>query len=87
MIIMNSLALPLEDNISPHMFKYELVDGSAIIQAEIEDFKIRLWEPENLTTILKEVGFKNIKLIKAFDRTKAYETNDEVIIYECRKEL
>lgn len=66
--------------------KYELVKNNRIISTEVEEMKIRLYDdPEVLIALFKEVGFKEIKLIKAFDRAKVADKNDEVIIYECRK--
>jgi hypothetical protein len=66
--------------------KYELVKNNRIISTEVEEMKIRLYDdPEVFIALLKEVGFKEIKLIKAFDRTMVPGKDDEVIIYECRK--
>ncbi len=66
--------------------KYELVKNNRIISTEVEEMKIRLYDdPEVLIALLKEVGFKEIKLIKAFDRAMVPGKDDEVIIYECRK--
>jgi len=84
-ISLNSLALPIEDYICSFECRYELIDGKNIINTEIETLKFRLYEPEHLTKILKEAGFKNVKIIKAFDRNKTYGINDEVIVCECRK--
>lgn len=66
--------------------KYELVKDNRIISTEVEEMKVRLYDdPQVLLDILKEIGFKEIKLLKAFDRTMVPGKNDEVIIYECRK--
>jgi SAM-dependent methyltransferase len=84
-IIANFLELPLQDNVIPSIGRYELVDGNEIIKTEIEDFKVRIYEPVLLIQLLKEVGFKDIKTFKAFDRAAAPDENDDVIVYECRK--
>lgn len=84
-IIGNFLTLPLEEYICPSICKYELVDGNVIIKTEIESFKVRLYEPDTLVRMLHEAGFKDIRMIKAFDASKTPDQNDEVIIYECRK--
>lgn len=84
-IIANYMA-NLDDDICISTQKYELVKDNRIVSTEVEEMKIRLYDdPEVLTALLKEVGFKEIRLIKAFDRSRTPDKNDEVIIYECRK--
>jgi hypothetical protein len=46
---------------------------------------VRLYEPESLCDMLTKVGFTTIKMIKAFDRKKQPDKNDEVVIFECKK--
>ncbi len=84
-ILSSFLNLPVENQVETTLCRYELVQKNQIIQTEIEELKVRLYEPNQLTPMLKEVGFKEIRLIKAFDRTKSPEKNAEVIVYECRK--
>jgi len=84
-MIMLSSCATLEGKVCTSIGKYELVDHNSIIQTEIEIYKIRLYEPAELTTILKDAGFNEVKLIKAFNRNMDPEDNDEVIIFECRK--
>lgn len=84
-IIANFLELPLEDKVKPMICKYELVDDNQIVKTEIEDFKVRLYEPNDLIQMLKEIGFQTIRMIKAFDKTKPPNAEDVEIIYECRK--
>ncbi len=84
-IIANYMA-NLDDDICVATQKYELVKDNRIVSTEVEEMKIRLYDdPEILIGILKEIGFKEIKLVKAFDRTRMPDKEDEVIIYECRK--
>lgn len=85
MILCNQLAT-LKDNICHSVGKYELVDSHHIIQTEVEVLKVRIYDDsQELTNMLKEVGFKNIRIIKAFDRTKNPDGNDEAVVYECQK--
>jgi len=85
MIIGSFLALPFLDNISTFIAKYELVEDNRIIQAEAEEYKIRFYDPQTMLDMLKEAGFNNFNLVKAFDRSRSPEADDEVIVYECRK--
>ena len=84
-IISNFLTLPDKDNIRHSIGKYELVESNKILKTEVEDFKVRMYDLKNLLTILKEVGFSEIKLHKTFDIDKSPDENDEVVIYECKK--
>jgi SAM-dependent methyltransferase len=84
MIMLSSLAI-FEDNVCRSIGKYELVHHNKIIHTEVEELKVRVYEPKELINILDECGFKNIKVIKAYDRNKSPDENDEAIVYECRK--
>lgn len=85
-IILLSLLATLDDEICSSIGKYELIDGNQIIQTEIENYKIRIYhEPSYLLNQLKEIGFKEIRLVKAFDRKTSPDEHDESLVYECRK--
>ena len=84
-IIHNSCTLPDHDNIRHSISRYELVDGNRIIQVEMEDFKVRLYDQEQLYMLLRKIGFNEIEILKAFDRDKPAGNSDEEIVYECRK--
>ena len=84
-IVCNYLDLPSQTNMSTTVWRYELIDGAQIVRTEIEIYKVRQYDPAHLTSLLKDVGFKNTATFKAFDRTKCPGECDEVIVYECRK--
>ncbi|MFU7598179.1 class I SAM-dependent DNA methyltransferase [Legionella pneumophila] len=85
-IILSSQLAMLEESICYSIGKYELVDSNRVVQTEIEEYKIRIYDaPSLLVNILIEIGFKDIQLLKAFDRNSLYEEHDETIVYECRK--
>ena len=79
------LDLPPEDNVGASISKYELVDGSQIIHTEIEDFKVRLYAPQELIAALQEGGFSEIKMHKTFEIGNLPAGDDEVVVYECIK--
>lgn len=85
MIALSTLALPLKGDIGTTICKYELIDGHTIVKTEVEKFEIRLYEPKDLCTLLKEVGFRKVQMIKAFVPSSKPAENDEVVVYECRK--
>ena len=66
------------------MGKYELAHNNSIIHTEIEELKVRIYDPLELTEILKSCGFK-VHAIKAFDGSAAPDENDETVVYGCRK--
>jgi hypothetical protein len=81
----NFLDYPCVDSICSTTCKYELVDGKKTIQREFEDLKVRLHDPTQLMIQLKNVGFSHVRLVKAFDPTRAPDHHDELVIYECQK--
>jgi len=84
-IISSVFNVPPKDNTVGSICKYELVSGSQIIQTEIEDFKVRLYESSNLAAILKDISFFEVKIHKAFDANEIPSKDDGVIVYECKK--
>ena len=84
-ILLSQLAM-LEESICYSIGKYDLVDSNRVVQTEIEEYKIRIYDdPSLLVNLLSEVGFKDIQLLKAFDRNSLYQEQDESLVYECRK--
>jgi len=65
---------------------YELYEGENLIKSEKEFFCVRLYNnPDLLVDLIKQAGFKNIKLIKAYNSNQKPSFNDASIIYECIK--
>lgn len=84
-ILLSQLAM-LEESVCYSIGKYELVAANQLIKTEIEEYKIRLYDdPSLLLDLLHETGFKEVRLLKAFDRSASPGKNDETILYECRK--
>lgn len=84
-IILNTLPLPVKNQISTVVCRYELVDGANIIQTEMEYFQIRLYQIGELEQALKAIGFSHVKCIKAYDRNISPDAGDYTIVYECIK--
>lgn len=65
---------------------YELYEGENLIKSEKELFNVRLYNNHLfLVDLVKRAGFKNIKLIKAYDFNQLPGPHDASIIYECTK--
>ena len=84
MIMLSQLAT-LKGKICNSIGKYELVHNNSIVHTEVEELKIRIYDPNELTEILNSCGFKNIRMIKTFDSTAVPDKHDESIVYECKK--
>lgn len=84
-IIMLSQLATMKDHVCHSIGKYELVDNNTIIHTEVEELKVKIYDQEVLENLLKSCGFKDIRMIKAFNHQAVPDENDESIIYECRK--
>jgi SAM-dependent methyltransferase len=82
--ILLSSCSSMEDNVLTSIGKYELIENNTILHTEVEELKVRIYQPDELTLILKEAGFKGVKIVKAFERGSSPDENDESIVYECR---
>lgn len=84
-IILLSTFVFMEGDICSYAAKYELVDKNKVIQTEVEEYKIKIYEQSALLLLLKSIGFRDVKIIKAFDRKNSPGDSDESVVYECRK--
>lgn len=84
MILLSSCA-SIDGDICSSVAKYELIDKNQVLQTEIEEYKIKIYEPGSLLGLLKSIGFNDVKILKAFDRSNGPGDSDESIVYECRK--
>ncbi len=83
MIMLSQLAT-MKGNVCNSIGKYELVNNNSVIHTEIEELKVRIYDPQELIKLLKNCGFK-VRAIKTFDSSAAPDENDEAVVYECRK--
>lgn len=83
-ILLSQLAI-LEAGIYKSFGKYELLSEGKIAHTELEEYKIKIYEQDELINIIKAAGFTQIRMIKAFDLDKKPSENDESVVYECRK--
>lgn len=85
LILLSQLAM-LDEEVCYSIGKYELVNNNRIIQTEVEEYKIRIYQDSSfLLNLLTEVGFSNVRMVKAFDRYASPDETDESIVFECRK--
>ena len=76
----------LNEEVCYSIGKYELIDNNRVIQTEVEEYKIRIYQDTSfLHNLLTEVGFSNVRMVKGFDRNASPDEKDESIVFECRK--
>ena len=85
LILLSQLAT-FDEEVCYSIGKYELVDNNRVIQTEVEEYKIRIYQdPSFMLNLLTEVGFSNVQMVKGFDRNAPPDEKDESIVFECRK--
>jgi catechol 2,3-dioxygenase-like lactoylglutathione lyase family enzyme len=64
-----------------------MIAGMNHITLAVQDINksFEFYRDQVLTKLLKNCGFKSVRVVKAFDSTAAPDENDESIVYECRK--
>jgi len=80
-IVESKLILPIENSIVPLMLRYELINNSGILKTEMEYYQIKLFHPNEMDGLLKEVGFSRIKKIKAHQHGRTPSAYDDTIVY------
>lgn len=76
----------LQGSVCYSVDKYELLSNDKIIQTEIEKFNVRLYDDRTiLSKLLQDIGFREVRILKTFDRLSNPDDNDVAFIYECRK--
>lgn len=83
-IILSQLAM-MQDDICTSLCKYELLKEGHIINTEIEELRVKIYQMNILLEMLKSVGFKDIRIFSAFDKLSGPTEQDESIVYECKK--
>lgn len=84
--ILASFFSTVEHDICTAIGRYELVENNQIIQTEIEEYKIKLYDDTStLNELLSEIGFSSIRMVQAFDNTQQPNKDDAVKIFECIK--
>jgi SAM-dependent methyltransferase len=85
MIIESVLPLPTENSVAPLILKYELMSNTDLLKTEMEYYPIKLYHPGEMDALLKTVGFRHIKRVKAHDYTRIPVMHDHTVVYECTK--
>lgn len=86
-IVINTLSYFDElSRIENTLCRYELWEKNQIIQTEVEDFKVRLYESMEIEQLLAEANLTIVGKWQAepYKKIKAHDTN-AVILYECVK--
>lgn len=85
-IVQKVEVLPFEGQIARTKSDYELVDEEGhALKEETEIFNLFLHNPDDIEHWLEEVGFRDVKRLKAFDRKQVAEDDDAVVVFKCAK--
>ena len=84
-MLLRYTCISLDKDICSCVCKFELVDDNKVVQTEVEEYRFKVYEHQQLLNLLDEACFKNVKVMKAFDRNSKPEKGDKTIVYECRK--
>ena len=84
-IILNTLPLPIKNQIGTVVCRYELVRQAEILQTEMEYFQLRLYHMGEIDDALKAVGFSQVRCIKSYNQNLSPDPEDFTIAYECIK--
>lgn len=63
---------------------YELYDGKQLLTKEEMDFQTHLYRSGEMETILKDVGFSNIKTYSSFSKNEHCDDESGMFLFECR---
>jgi len=80
-------ALPVYDEKSQlqhDVHRYQLFMNGQLIESEVEDFFLRLYEPAKFQRLLEETGFTAVRVTKAHADTPV-EGNESVVVFQCRR--
>ncbi len=85
MIRVTKVHQPPVDGLVTTQSDYLLISGENVLQAETEIYTLRFYTPDEMENLLKNVGFKKVQKIKAFDRNSNAQSKDPVMIFEALK--
>jgi SAM-dependent methyltransferase len=85
-LLVDSLYHPMNNRVVQVERRYSVqnVQG-AVEQVEKEEHALRLYTDEEMLELLKGVGFEVIKRVKAFEHGTLPDSEDILVIYECKK--
>jgi len=84
-ILLSTMNLPINNDIGETICRYDLIEENKIIKTDIEFFKIKFYQLREIENMLSNVGFSNIKILKAFEHTASPDAQDTTVIFECEK--
>ncbi len=84
-IVSLSMQSPLHEGVSVTQCRYVLFDGDVPLATEQEEYQLRFYTDAQLYALLTQVGFIEIKKIKAFAHMQAPSQGDSTVIFECKK--
>lgn len=88
LIVQSGISKPYDDRnkIVNYLIRYEHIKKGKLIDTEFQEFNLRLYEKEEIYTLLEKGRFVDIQCFKAFTRSPS-DHKDAELTFECRKPL
>ena len=66
--------------------RYTVQDGRGkVLEVEVEEHALRFYTDAQMLVLLKAAGFEVINRVKAFEHGRLPDSEDSVVVYECKK--
>jgi len=73
-----------QEQVERDSHKYELFKDGSLIETELEDFALRVYERDEFQKLLEATGFINVRATKTYQDAEPDE-GDATLVFECRK--
>ena len=85
-IVVKTLYQPMVESVVYVVRRYMLHDDRGETQElEIEEYALRFYTGSEMQALLREAGFAEIKMVKAFQHATLPALQDKLVVYECEK--
>ena len=85
-IVVKTLYQPMVESVVCVVRRYMSYDDKGTMQElEIEEYALRFYTDLEMEALLQEAGFAVIKLVKAFQHATLPDSEDIIVVYECKK--
>ena len=85
-LVVDSLYHPMIKSVVRVERRYTVQDGRGkVLEVEVEEHALRFYIDAQMFALLKAAGFEVINRVKAFEHGTLSDSEDSVVVYECKK--
>ena len=80
-------ALPMYDTkkqLQEDIHRYQLFNNGQLIETEVEQLSLRLYEPAQFQKLLEDIGFTDVRATRDYEDIEI-DGGEKVVIFHCRK--